>query len=302
MSRRDEDRDVGEIGAVRLINPYQEDPLQRRPSARPQSGAPGSPPLVRTTDSWFSTDSGRAAQGSSAIIGNGTDAPALVELIRANAEEAADSQIMAITIAPEFTNYVAGAKASDLRLGTYLNPSDMTGPPRVFDPVCAIIDFGAGGTQTQVEVDVGLGTTFNLAAQYVRVQVRIDLGVTLHAGPTPTIAHVTGYITKGPVSGVKPPTRTRYMNPASPLPAVIGNLSLYVPPFARTVQVLRYPGTCPLTITGYSSSAEIIFQQTVAANIIPTYPIPNDCRIIKVENNDAAAAVTALRLVFELAL
>lgn len=271
-------------------------------------GSANEPPEETVKIASHLFDGSRAKQGRSTTIGDGTVtnadgslAPIQDEIIHVE-YDTNDARMLAVTIAPQL---IAGTQSLVTGIiDTYLIPEAMAALT-AGDPICAILEFGSGGYQSQAEVDVGQGIVLNVPANFLRVFVRLDLGIVTSLPGLKHKANVGGWATKGPISAARPPTRTRYLDPAVPIPPVGGIRTFIVPPFARDLRVERFPQSNPLRLEFVNSLAagSQAYSVLVPGNVeTDRIPISDDVFMVRVINDDAAANLTQCRLIFELAL
>lgn len=265
------------------------------PGAGASGGAGGGSPGGSMPDSYFIGNQQKARQGKSVVIGNGFAAPVKDEIIRIEADDH-DAQILSVTIAPNITPSDP-AKSSP---GEFLWLEGVASAQS--DPICAVVEWGTGGYQTTAEVDVGQGVTFSLPASFLRVVVRLDLGLVIHPPGFKLLVPVGGFVSRNPMGGAIKPRRTRYFKGAL-APGAAAEID--IPPFSQSMRIERGPAQNALTVNvlGPLGGSTPIYSLIVPAGVsIADIPLSNDALQVSVTNDDPVAALAAIRWIFGLAL
>jgi len=250
------------------------------------------PPL----DSYF--QGGRAMQGKSAQVGDGTNFGPVAELVRIESDSR-DAQILSVLVAPEFgiADQPPSVKAVP---GVYL------WLPGIFsagggDPTVAIIEWGIAGYQSQAEVDIGSGVCFSVPASFLIVKARIDLGIIAHPPGFHPFAKLGAFVSRDSLGGSNKPQRSRFPV-ASSLPiAPAGITTVNVPPFSRAMFFERRPQLA--TLLSFIANGTVRYEVLVPGGVsLPAISLSSDIDQVRATNEDGAVSIIAARFIFELAL
>ncbi len=155
----------------------------------------------------------------------------------------------------------------------------------------ALIQYGAGGGHSNIEVDVKRSCSFSLVAGFIQCSI-------LNESPNVGDMPVAAWLSDRPVAQPIPPTRTIYHGAIGAAAAQIFG----VPVAAARVRVMRAPATAPFVLTLRDIGvAGATVEVNVAANQESgLIEIPGDCSAMEIVNG--AVPITAARLIFELSL
>lgn len=172
-------------------------------------------------------------------------------------------------------------------------------PSPLWRPYCKVI-WGTKGMSSEVEVDVGLGVQFTLAASSVRVLVGLDSNPT---GSTTTPLTIMGMLSFGTVAPAnRTLTRTRYLDAAANTPDPASFVR--VPAFGKDLMIVRggVGGTYPYTANMIDFNGNNIYDYVQAVNTFQSVPIPLAPDIYQVALTNDLPGTNTARLIFGLAL